>query len=143
MEVLWLLLGAGIAWFVLHFRATKARVRKAADIEFAQFIMAMDAWNADRQNFELLTRALHNFEVYDTRRADAVASPSGLAIPADRALLAGFWLQNLESACLIDPQGNQCRWNESAASFWDTIALLRSERDNLLLQDISTANGFE
>ena len=112
-------------------------------MEFAQFIIAMDAWTADHENFECLMQAIHHFEVYDIRRADAVTSPTGLSIPANRALLANYWMENLRSASLLDEQGKQVRWNQSAATFWDTVRLLRDERDRLFLQDSFTVSGHQ
>lgn len=134
MAIVWLVIGAGVAWFVFSYRATKARVRQVAAVEFAQFITAIDAWNADRDDYEGLTRAFHHYAVYDIRRGDATGSPTGLSIPPERALLARYWVEHLTSARLLDSDGRASRWHEGAVSFWSSVDRLREERDKLLLQ---------
>lgn len=134
MEIIWILVGVGVAWFIFSFRATKARVRKVAGVEVAQFMLAVDAWNANRDDLNGQLRAMHHFIVYDTRRADFVSDPTGRLVPADRALLASFWVQHLTDVRLLTPNGQQSRWRADAALFWDSIATLRAERDLLLAQ---------
>lgn len=135
MAFLWVLCGVGIAWFIFNFRATKRATRQQANLEFAAFIHALDAWNEDRADFDSQMDALHHFEVYDTRRADFVRDPTGRTIPAMRAVLSQCWVKHLTDSRLVDSQGTPSRWNAGAASFWDTIEALHRERESLLRQD--------
>lgn len=135
MAFLWVLCGLGIAWFIFSFRATKKVTRERSNLEFAAFIHALDTWNEDRTDFDRQMDALHHFAVYDTRRADYVRDPTGRTLPAMRALLSSYWAQHLTDSRLVDSQGIPSRWNDGAASFWDTIEALHRERESLLRQD--------
>jgi hypothetical protein len=112
---------------------TKARMKEKADLEFALFARAMHVWNVDRSDSDNLTRALHHFVVYDTRTSDYESDPTGLSLPAERAVLSSYWFQILGDFHLLNERGHPSRWNESAASFWDTVALLDIEHKKLSL----------
>lgn len=90
MAFLWILCGVGIAWFIFRVRTTKQATQQRANLEFAGFIHALDAWNEDRTDFDRQRDALHHFEVYDTRRADYVRDPTGRTLPAMRAVLSSL-----------------------------------------------------
>jgi hypothetical protein len=135
MWVVWLLVGAIAAWSIMKFRATKAEIKRAAYAEIAAFNQAINEWNEDRDSFDRLTQALHHFAVYDERRADFAADPTGRSIPAYRAVLSSLWVTALQEAGLIDRDGRQSRSIETAAVFWDSVQSLRDRRDKLLAQD--------
>lgn len=135
MAIAWILVGAAVAWFIFKFRATKSAVKKAAHLEFVEFVGAIDEWNTNRQDQDSLARALRHFDVYDARRADFTRDPTGRTLPADRALLAGYWVQALKDSRLLDMNGLPSRWNEGSHTFWDSVERLRHEHDRQLLQE--------
>ena len=135
MWIVWLLVGAVVAWSILKFRQTKSEIKRTAYAEFAAFKQAIDAWNQDRDSFDSLAQALHHFAVYDERRADFADDPTGRSIPSQRAVLSSFWVTALQEAGLIDRNGRQSRASETAALFWGSVQNLRDRRDQLLAQD--------
>ncbi len=135
MEFVFLLIGAGVAWFVFSFRATKSAVREAARKEFAQFITAIGAWNKNPDDFEASTTAMNLFVIYDHRRSDYVDAPTGRSIPADRALMASYWVEAMQEAQVIDRNGNKSHLRNSSRLFWNSVEKLREERDRLLQND--------
>ena len=135
MTIVWILIGAAVAWFVFNFRATKTRMREMAGFEVTQFIRSIDAWNVDRNDFDRRAAAAHHFMIYDMRRTDFTNDPTGRSMPAQRALLASFWVNHLTGLNLLTIDGQQSRWCAEVSLFWDSIAALRNERDLLLAND--------
>ena len=126
MTLVWVLLGAVGAWAVMWFRATKAKLVHQANVEFAAFVHALDAWNDNPDDADSLDRALYHFAIYDARRLDAKATQR---LPADRAAVATYWVKALQDSQLLDTQGNPVTWNEGSSAFWQSISRIRDERD--------------
>ncbi len=135
MAFVFLLIGAGVAWFAFSFRSTKSAFREAARKEFAQFISAIGAWNKNPYDFEASTTAMNLFVVYDHRRSDYVEAPTGRPIPADRALMASYWVEAMQEAQVIDSNGNKSYLRNSSRLFWNSVEKLQEEHDRLLQND--------
>lgn len=138
MELLWLVIGAGLAWFVFSFRATKGRVRSAAQHECREFVAAIEATRGNTENFAAHLNALQHFEVYEQRRSDLLqGGPSGVTLPAHRALLASFWLEALVAGRFIDRHGQPLNGTARVANFWEGVNYIRRERERLMFSQAS------
>jgi hypothetical protein len=134
VELFWVCVGAAGAWFLFRFRATKAAIAQAVDAEFRGFVRALDAWNADRNDFDAFTAALHHFAVYEERQQDFTKDPTGRTLPAERAVLSSGWVKLLKEARYLESNGRPSPWSEASRTFWESVAQLRNERDRLLTQ---------
>lgn len=137
MEVLWMLIGGGIAWFVFSFRATKTKMKHIAGVEFEHFRKALIAWDEDRDNMESQLQALHHLEVFNTRYSDFLSDPTGRTLPAARAVLSRSFVDHMRDRGLVGVTGkpNKYMGDGNATSFWLSVECLTEMRRNLLNSD--------
>lgn len=131
MEFFWFLVGAGVVWFIISFRATKRRTKRVAALEFAQFFAALRDWDHDREDFDKQMRALHHYEVFNTRYSDFLTDPTGRTLPATRAVLAANFVIHMRDMGFVGFDGHPSHLGGNAAVFWMAIDGLRELRGEL------------
>jgi hypothetical protein len=135
VELFWLFVGAVGASLVFWFRSTKAQMRRMAAAEFVSFLSALQKWRDARDDFDSSMRALHWFEVFNTRYSDFLADPTGRSLPSDRAILAHGFVTHMRDTGLVRYDWRPLHDGGSASDFWEAVETLQAIRSDLLQQE--------
>lgn len=109
----------------MSFRATKREMRRAAGVEFASFWTALRDWDRDRGDFEKQSQAMDHFAVFAQRYSDFALDPTGRSLPAQRAVMASYFIEHMMSMGYVDAAGRPLAEGPSGGVFWSAVSDLK------------------